>query len=378
MPWFTMACVRTAAVVVPSPAFVSDLAEACVSSFAPRFISPSGSEIARAIVTPSLTICGAWYDSRCSTTFRPFGPSVTFTALATALMPAASFCCPASLKVILFAASRAAAEGERPSWVSDVGRLLAEEDRAAVDALCEQAHDAWRVEVAVVVLDSLPADIRPSAFAAALLNYWGVGDARLRSGLLLLLLLGRFLQQVLERVVEHHVGLRPRVLPLHHHLLRLRAGLQVHPLVVLFHALAIHDLRTDALELHRPVLGVDAVLLRAGGLLVYAPRGDDARAEAHVRDVGAAALEHHQGGRHGVGVRHEDHVLAGLCRLADVRLYADDVSVLGVLQRLGPSRALAEDLDAAVDLPGCVLGFLQRWVHEPHAQTPGHGLQLLG
>ena len=30
----------------------------------------------------------------------------------------------------------------------------------------------------------LPEDVQPTAFAAALLNFWGVGDARLHSGVL--------------------------------------------------------------------------------------------------------------------------------------------------------------------------------------------------
>jgi len=109
MPWFTISCVRTAVLVVPSPAFFSDLSEAWVSSLTPRFASLSSRAMARAIVTPSFTICGAWYDSLCRTTLRPLGPSVTLTALATVLMPRASFCCPSSLKAIFLAASSATA-----------------------------------------------------------------------------------------------------------------------------------------------------------------------------------------------------------------------------------------------------------------------------
>uniref|UniRef100_A0A7S4RPK7 TPM domain-containing protein n=1 Tax=Alexandrium monilatum TaxID=311494 RepID=A0A7S4RPK7_9DINO len=91
------------------------------------------------------------------------------------------------------------ADGERASWVSDVGSLLDKDSRADVDALCDEVHASWCVEVAVVVLSSLPEDVHPSAFAAALLNYWGVGDVRLRTGLLVMLLLG-------QRRLEMRVG----------------------------------------------------------------------------------------------------------------------------------------------------------------------------
>lgn len=75
------------------------------------------------------------------------------------------------------------------SWVSDVGRRLNDAEREDVDRACEDLSRAWRLEVAVVVLDALPADVLPSGFAAALLNYWGVGDARLHTGVVVLLLL---------------------------------------------------------------------------------------------------------------------------------------------------------------------------------------------
>lgn len=82
-------------------------------------------------------------------------------------------------------------EERTASWVSDVGRLLDEEDRRQIDALCQEVNSEWRMEVVVVVLDSLPESVRPAGFAAALLNYWGVGDKRLHTGVLALLLLGQ-------------------------------------------------------------------------------------------------------------------------------------------------------------------------------------------
>lgn len=79
-------------------------------------------------------------------------------------------------------------EGETPSWVSDIGKQLPAEDRGELDKLCESFHAQWRAEVAVVVLGALPDDVNPSGFAAALMNFWGVGDVRLHSGLLIMLL----------------------------------------------------------------------------------------------------------------------------------------------------------------------------------------------
>jgi len=80
------------------------------------------------------------------------------------------------------------AEGGSPSWVSDAGRLLSDEERDTVDRACAAIHQAWRAEAAVVLLEALPVDVQPSAFAAALLNFWGVGDKQLHTGLLVLLL----------------------------------------------------------------------------------------------------------------------------------------------------------------------------------------------
>uniref|UniRef100_A0A7S1F1T3 TPM domain-containing protein n=1 Tax=Noctiluca scintillans TaxID=2966 RepID=A0A7S1F1T3_NOCSC len=73
-------------------------------------------------------------------------------------------------------------------WVSDIGHLLSETDRIKIDAVCREIHQSWRAEVVVVVLESLPTGFNPAGFAAALLNYWGVGDAKLHTGLVVLLL----------------------------------------------------------------------------------------------------------------------------------------------------------------------------------------------
>src|SRR6476660_955858 len=80
-PSFTIACASTVAVVVPSPARSLVFWATSRTICAPMFSNLSSSSISFATVTPSLVIRGAPNDLS-STTLRPFGPSVTFTALA--------------------------------------------------------------------------------------------------------------------------------------------------------------------------------------------------------------------------------------------------------------------------------------------------------
>src|SRR5215471_8285569 len=79
-PSRTMAAASTVAVVVPSPAASADLEATSRTIWAPMFSNLSSSSISLATVTPSLVMRGAPNDLS-STTLRPFGPSVTFTAL---------------------------------------------------------------------------------------------------------------------------------------------------------------------------------------------------------------------------------------------------------------------------------------------------------
>src|SRR3954464_1471918 len=85
-PSLTMAWARTVAVVVPSPATSLVLVATSLASWAPRFSYESSSSISRAMVTPSFVIVGAPHFLS-MTTLRPLGPSVTFTASASALTP---------------------------------------------------------------------------------------------------------------------------------------------------------------------------------------------------------------------------------------------------------------------------------------------------
>src|SRR5882762_1727368 len=79
-PSRTIAAASTVAVVVPSPAASADLEATSRTICAPMFSNLSSSSISLATVTPSLVIRGAPNDLS-STTLRPLGPSVTFTAL---------------------------------------------------------------------------------------------------------------------------------------------------------------------------------------------------------------------------------------------------------------------------------------------------------
>lgn len=83
----------------------------------------------------------------------------------------------------------AVSAGEEPGWVSDAGHVMNEEDRSAVSARCQDVYSAWRMEIGIVLLNALPKDVHPAGFTAALLNYWGVGDPKLHTGLLALFLL---------------------------------------------------------------------------------------------------------------------------------------------------------------------------------------------
>src|SRR5215210_529451 len=81
-----MAWASTVAVVVPSPAVSLVLDATSRTICAPMFSNLSASSISLATVTPSLVIRGA-PKLLSSTTLRPFGPSVTFTASARVSTP---------------------------------------------------------------------------------------------------------------------------------------------------------------------------------------------------------------------------------------------------------------------------------------------------
>ena len=114
-PSLTIACARTVAVVVPSPATSSVFFATSLTSSAPIFSCGSSSSISLAIETPSFVIVGApHFFSR--TTLRPFGPNVIFTAFASWSMPRSSARRASSSKVMIFAAIARPPFRLGPSW----------------------------------------------------------------------------------------------------------------------------------------------------------------------------------------------------------------------------------------------------------------------
>jgi len=101
-PSWMIACARTVAVVVPSPAASFVLVATSRTSCAPMFSNGSSSSMSFAMVTPSLVTSGA-PNSRSRTTFLPFGPSVIFTVSASLSMPAIRPSLASALYLISFA-----------------------------------------------------------------------------------------------------------------------------------------------------------------------------------------------------------------------------------------------------------------------------------
>ena len=81
IPSRTIACVKTVAVVVPSPAISLVFEATSDTNLAPIFSKWSSSSISLAMVTPSLVIRGEPKDFS-KTTLRPLGPKVTLTVFA--------------------------------------------------------------------------------------------------------------------------------------------------------------------------------------------------------------------------------------------------------------------------------------------------------
>jgi hypothetical protein len=90
LPSRKIACASTVAVVVPSPATSLVLLATSRTICAPMFSNLSSSSISFATVTPSLVTVGE-PKLFSMMTLRPFGPSVTRTAFASALTPARIF-----------------------------------------------------------------------------------------------------------------------------------------------------------------------------------------------------------------------------------------------------------------------------------------------
>src|SRR6202000_443935 len=111
-PSRTRAWASTVAVVVPSPATSSVFFATSLTSSAPIFSHGSSTSISLAMDTPSLVIVGAPHFFS-STTLRPLGPRVTFTASASWFMPRSRPRRASSSNAIIFAAIRSS-----PPWLA--------------------------------------------------------------------------------------------------------------------------------------------------------------------------------------------------------------------------------------------------------------------
>src|ERR1051326_1493594 len=100
-----IACARTVAVVVPSPARSEVFEATSFSIWAPMFSYASLSSISLATVTPSLVIVGL-PNFLSMTTLRPLGPSVAFTASARMFTPLSRLARASSSNFSCFAIDR--------------------------------------------------------------------------------------------------------------------------------------------------------------------------------------------------------------------------------------------------------------------------------
>src|ERR1700730_16151511 len=135
-------CASTVAVVVPSPAISLVFWATSRTIWAPMFSNLSSSSISLATVTPSLVMRGAPNDLS-STTLRPLGPSVTFTALARMSTPRSILSRASTENLTTLAAM---------SWVpSNV--------RCQISELRRQLTAGYELELALSDLFSLSSDL---------------------------------------------------------------------------------------------------------------------------------------------------------------------------------------------------------------------------
>ena len=103
-PAFTIASVKTIAVVVPSPAVLAVLSAASFIIWTARFSIGSSNIIARATVTPSFVIVipDVWFEDS-NNTVLPKGPNVLLTVLDIEVIPDINLDLPSSSKLNDFA-----------------------------------------------------------------------------------------------------------------------------------------------------------------------------------------------------------------------------------------------------------------------------------
>src|SRR3974377_285198 len=164
-PSLTIAAASTVAVVVPSPA-MSEVLEATSRTIWPAIFSNlSSSSISLATVTPALVMRGAPNDLS-STTLRPLGPSVTFTALLRMSTPRSILSRASTENLTSFAAMVAFSEifvAAQPSWPS--GRFP-----LGGAAFLDDAHDVALLHDQELVAVDLDLGARPLAEQDAVSN----------------------------------------------------------------------------------------------------------------------------------------------------------------------------------------------------------------
>src|SRR6476469_1644458 len=171
-PSLTIAAASTVAVVVPSPAASADLEATSRTICAPMFSNLSSSSISLATVTPSLVMRGAPNDLS-STTLRPFGPSVTLTALARMSTPrsmrsrastpnltslADIFDIPELMLVLTLSGRRLAGAPQGERWAERLGSLL-----LGAGGDVEHAHDVALLHDQEIFTVDLDLGARPLA-----------------------------------------------------------------------------------------------------------------------------------------------------------------------------------------------------------------------
>src|SRR5215813_9840604 len=154
-PSLTIACASTVAVVVPSPARSLVFWATSRTICAPMFSNLSSSSISFATVTPSLVMRGAPNDlSR--TTLRPFGPSVTFTALARMSTPRSILSRASTENLTSFAAILLLRSIRSGDWIGSGGLLLRR-------GFLEHAHDVGLLHDQELLAVDLDLGARPLA-----------------------------------------------------------------------------------------------------------------------------------------------------------------------------------------------------------------------
>jgi hypothetical protein len=76
---------------------------------------------------------------------------------------------------------------EKGLWVVDMVDIIDSESEARINAIIEQLNRDSTVEIALVTVDNVPASAKE--FSTALFNHWGIGDAKLNNGLLILVVM---------------------------------------------------------------------------------------------------------------------------------------------------------------------------------------------